>query len=132
MCEQNVSYLAKHSKLGSKKFKRNLCENYSKSTKIASIPCKFSGEACPRTPRELFLYFNQLQISSVEKKTLEKSGNYALPPFPLSQFLATPLPALVVSEENLVIGFGPSHFSNASAIAGQTNNCKIGIHRFLA
>ena len=26
---------------------------------------------------------------------------------PLLQFLTTPLPALVVGEENLVIGFGP-------------------------
>ena len=37
---------------------------------------------------------------------------------PLLKFLATPLPALVVGEENLVIGFGPLHFRNGSAIAG--------------
>ena len=36
---------------------------------------------------------------------------------PLSKFLATPLPSLVVDEENLVIGFGPPHIRNASAIA---------------
>ena len=40
----------------------------------------------PRTPRELFLFLNQLQISSVEKKTLEKSGNYALHPFTISRY----------------------------------------------
>ena len=34
------------------------------------------------------------------------------------KYLATPLPALVVAEENLVFGFGPPHFRNASAIAG--------------
>ena len=36
---------------------------------------------------------------------------------PLLKFLATPLPSLVVDEENLVIGFEPPHFRNASAIA---------------
>ena len=36
---------------------------------------------------------------------------------PLVKFLATPLPALVVGEENLVIDFGSHHFGNASAIA---------------
>ena len=40
-----------------------------------------------------------------------------LPPL---KFLATPLPALVVGEENLVIGFGPAHFRNVSAIAEST------------
>ena len=34
----------------------------------------------------------------------KKCGNYAPP---LLKFLATPLPSLVVDEENLVIGFGP-------------------------
>ena len=34
------------------------------------------------------------------------------------KFIATPLPALVVGEENLIIGFGPPHFRNTSAIAG--------------
>ena len=36
---------------------------------------------------------------------------------PLLKFLTTPLPSLVVDEENLVIGFGLPHFRNASAIA---------------
>ena len=35
----------------------------------------------------------------------KKCGNYALSP--LLKFLAMPQPALVVGEENLVIGFGP-------------------------
>ena len=36
----------------------------------------------------------------------------------LLKFFATPLPALVVGEKNLAIGFGPpTHFRNASAIA---------------
>ena len=42
-----------------------------------------------------------------------------MPPSPHFLFLATPLPALVVGEESLVIGFGPPHFRNASAIAGR-------------
>ena len=43
-------------------------------------------------------------------------GNYAPPR--LLKFLATPLPALVVGEKNLVIGFGPPPlFRNAFAIA---------------
>ena len=60
-------------KIRVKRFKQNLCENYSKSTKITIIACKFSnfsgGGACPRTPYlEPFLCLNQLQISSAEKK----------------------------------------------------------------
>ena len=42
-----------------------------------------------------------------------------MPPPPLLKFLATPLPSLVADEENLVIGFGPPHFRNASAIAAR-------------
>ena len=40
-------------------------------------------------------------------------------PPPFFKFIATPLPALVVGEENLAIGFGPPspHFRNAFAIA---------------
>ena len=41
---------------------------------------KFSGLTCPRTLLEPILLLNQLQICSAEKNTLEKSGNYALPP----------------------------------------------------
>ena len=43
---------------------------------------------------------------------------WKLCPLPFSKFLATPVPSLVVDEENLVIGFGSPHFRNASAIAG--------------
>ena len=58
-------------------------------------------------PLQLFLFLNQFQISSAKKNTLDKKcGNYALPP-PFLKILATPLPALVVGKENLVIGFGP-------------------------
>ena len=39
-------------------------------------------------------------------------------PIPSIKFLALPVPALVVGEKNLVIGFGPPHFRSASAIAG--------------
>ena len=42
---------------------------------------------------------------------------WKLSPPSVFKFLATPQPALVVGEENLVIGFGPPHFRNASAIA---------------
>ena len=107
MCEQNVSYLAKHSELGSNNLKPNLPENYPENTKIAIAACKFSKffrGACPRIPLQLFLFLNQLQISSAEKKKLKKCGNYG-PPF--SKCFATPLPALVGGEKNLVIDFGP-------------------------
>ena len=109
-------------KIRVKKFKHNLPENYSKSTKIAiSLQHvnfqKFLGGACPRTPLELS-WFNQLQISSAEKNTLEKMWKLC-PPF--FKFLATPLPFLVVDEENLVIGFGPPHFRNAYGIAAFHN-----------
>ena len=33
-----------------KKFKQDLLENYSQSTKIAVTACKFCGGACARTP----------------------------------------------------------------------------------
>ena len=39
-------------------------------------------------------------------------------PLPLLKFLATPPPSLVVDEQNVVIGFGPPYFRNASPIAG--------------
>ena len=45
----------------------------------------------PPAPLHFFLFLNQLQISSAEKKnTLEKCGNYASP---YSKFLAQPLDA---------------------------------------
>ena len=44
---------------------------------------------------------------------------------PLLKFLATPLPALVVGEGNLGIGFGPPHFKNASAIADRRINMQL-------
>ena len=68
-----------------KNFKRNLPENYSKSTKLAICVQhvnfqKFLGRACPRTPLELS-WFNQLQICSAEKKVLEKIWKLCPSPF---------------------------------------------------
>ena len=71
-----------------KKFKQNLPEHYSKSTKIAIVARKFSkifGGACPRNPLQ------QFQICSSEKNTLETMWKLCLSP--LLKFLATPLPA---------------------------------------
>ena len=55
MCKQSASYLAKHSKLGSKNVKKNLPKNYSKSTKITITACTFSqffrGSMFPNPPR---------------------------------------------------------------------------------
>ena len=45
----------------------------------------FSGEKCPRTLLELFLFLNQLRICFAEKKKkihLKKCRNYAPPPPP--------------------------------------------------
>ena len=72
-----------------KKFKHNLTENYSKSTKIAITACKFSKifrGSVPPDSLELFLILNQLQISSAEKKTQKKCGNYAPLPFKISRY----------------------------------------------
>ena len=63
-------------RIGVKKFKHNLPENRSKSTKIAITACKFSKifqGSMPPDPLELFLFLNQFQICSAEKKiTFEK------------------------------------------------------------
>ena len=116
MCEQNSKYLAKHSELGSKNL-NTICLKIFKSTKIAITACKFSKisrGSMPPDPLEPFLFLNQLQISSAEKIRLTE--NVEIRP-PLFKFLATPLPVLVVGEENLAIVFGPLQFRNASAIA---------------
>ena len=88
MCEQNASYLAKHSKLGSN-IQKNLPENYTKSTKIAITAwkfLKFFGRACPRTPLEPFLFLNQLQITYAEKIRLKSNMEIiAPPPFKISR-----------------------------------------------
>ena len=59
----------------------------------------------PPNPPKSCLFNNQLQISFTEKIRWKKCGNYVSPPF--LKFLATSLPAVVVGEENLIIGFGP-------------------------
>ena len=67
MCEQNASYLVRHTELES----QNLPENYSKRTKIAITARKFLkifGGSMPSDPLELFLLLNQFQLCSAEKK----------------------------------------------------------------
>ena len=50
MCEQNASYLAKHSELGSK-FLNTIClKDIQKGLKQHLNFQKFSGGACPQTP----------------------------------------------------------------------------------
>ena len=68
-------HLGKTLKIRVKNFKQNLPENYDASTKIAITASKFSKifrVACLRTPLKSFLFLNQLQTSSAEKKSLEK------------------------------------------------------------
>ena len=64
-------------KIRGKKFKQNLPEIYSKSTKTASTACTFSNvfrRTCPQTSLVTFLLLNQLQICSVKKNnTLERN-----------------------------------------------------------
>ena len=104
-----------------KTFTHNLPEKYSTSTKIAITACKFSKffrGSTPPAPLGSFLFLHHFKLVLKNQKRKydgKKSGNYAPPP-PL-KFFATPLPALVVGEENLVIGFGLPHFRTASAIA---------------
>ena len=81
MCEQNASYLAKHSK--------NL---YQICLKIIQNALKYplqhvnfqkmSGGTCSRTTLELFLFLNQFQICSAEKNTLKKNVKIMPPPPP--------------------------------------------------
>ena len=93
MCKQNASYLAKHSDLQSKKFNKIYlkiihCSKVTISLQHVKFQ-KFSGVACRRTPLELFLLVNQLQISFAENNTHKKCENCGPPPF--LKFLATPL-----------------------------------------
>ena len=73
----------------------------------------FSGEHAPGPPRTFLDFLISFKLVLPKKKTLEKIVE--IMPL-LSKFLATPQPALVVGEENLVIGFAPPHFRNAFAI----------------
>ena len=59
---------------------------------------------------------------------LKMNGSYGPP---LLKYLATPLLALVVGEENLVIGFGPPppHFRNAFAIADPNPKVDVQLNR---
>ena len=72
-----------------KKFRQNLPENYSKSTKIAITAWKISKifrGSLPPDPPEPFLFLNQHQISSAEKNTLEKYIEIMAPPFEISRY----------------------------------------------
>ena len=85
MCEETASYLAKRLELYRvKKFKQNFSENYSKSTKspLQHVNVQnFSGRACLRILLEHFLFLNQLQIISAEKKYTWKKVEI-MPPSP--------------------------------------------------
>ena len=80
-------------KIRVKRFEHNLREKYSKSTNIAVTACKFSKVfrvSKPPDPLKLFLFLNQLQISSAEKNTLEKNVEImALPLFLIISRYAT-------------------------------------------
>ena len=67
----------------------------------------------PDSPRTFPGFLISFKLVLPQKIRWKKCGNYA----PLLNFFATLLPSLVVDEENLVIGFEPPHFKNASAIA---------------
>ena len=70
MWEQNASYLAKHSELGSKNLYKICLIIIEKALKwpLKNVDFqKFSGGACPRTSLEHVTFFNQRQISFAEK-----------------------------------------------------------------
>ena len=88
---------------------------------------KFSGGASPRTPLELFLFLNQLQISSVVKKTLKKVWKLRSPsPFTISRY-ATAGPGCRWKKSGhwFCPPSPPPHFRNASAIAALTCPTRI-------
>ena len=89
MCEQNVSYLAKHSELGSKNLNKIRLKIIEKALKEPLQRVNFqnsSGAACPQTPYS----FSCLSITSKfvlpKKMHQKKCGNYGPP---LLKFLAT-------------------------------------------
>ena len=75
-----------------KKFKQNLTENYSKSTKIAITSCKFSKifrGSMPPDPSRAFLVSQSASNLFCRKKIrLKKCGSYGPS---LLKFLATPV-----------------------------------------
>ena len=85
--------LAKHSiRIRVKKFKQNLPENHSKSTKIAITACKFSknfqGSMPPDPPRAFLVSQSAPNLLCRKKFTLEKNVEIMAP---FLKFLATPL-----------------------------------------
>ena len=77
----------------------------------------------PPDPPKAFL--NQLQICFAEKNTPKTMWKFC--PL-LLKFLATPLTALIVGEENLVIGFGPPTLEilPPSLILSQVATARLG------
>ena len=80
MCEQNASYLVKHSDLGAKNL--NKIKNCSKSAKMATTLYTFSkmfrASVPPDPPRSFFIP-NMLQNNSAEKSTLKNKANWGAP-----------------------------------------------------
>ena len=75
----------------------------------------FPGEHAPGPPYSFSCFLISFELVLPKKIRSTKNVEIMLSPF--LKFLATPLPALIIGEENLFIGFGPPHFRNASAIA---------------
>ena len=111
-----------------KKIKQILPDNYLKRTKIVFTACtfsKFSGGGCSRTPLELFLFLNQLQICSAEKNMFEKYVKIMAPLlqifslrhwfqccfFSMNQFL---IKYLTSSEIAFIMFFALTFFSEAN------------------
>ena len=91
MCEQYASIFGEVLRIRVKKFKQNLRENYSKSTKIAITACKISKisrGSMPPDPLESLLFLNLFRFGSAEKNTLEKNEEI-VPSFFI--FFATPM-----------------------------------------
>ena len=68
MCEQNASYLAKPSELGSKTLNKIRLKIIPKAIKLPLQLENFPGKHAPGPPSlELLLFLNQIHISSAEK-----------------------------------------------------------------
>ena len=83
MCEQNASYLAKHSELGSKSLNKIFVKIIQKALKTdySKEIFKFLGGSMPPDPLKPFLFLNQLQTSSAQKNELEKCVKIMTPHF---------------------------------------------------
>ena len=63
MCQQNASYLAKHSELGSKSLNKIWVKVFKKHKNSYYSMKIFKIASGNHTPREPFLFLNQVQIS---------------------------------------------------------------------